>query len=100
MAKSLKAQKSILIPTVEEVPRISNAERKALRASLKKARADIAAGDYDVVTAVSLRREFDDIFDSAANGANLFAMSEPLSPAGEALWDDTMAQIERDRKKS
>lgn len=33
-----------------------------------------------------------------ANAADQFAMPETLSPAGEALWDDAMAQIERDRK--
>jgi hypothetical protein len=25
-------------------------------------------------------------------------MKEPLSPEGEALWDEVMAQIERERK--
>ncbi len=34
----------------------------------------------------------------AANAIDLFAMPEPLSAAGEALWDDAMAQIENDRK--
>ncbi len=62
MAKTLKARPSILVPTVEEVPRISDAERDALRASLERARADIAAGNYDVVTPATLRREFDGIF--------------------------------------
>jgi hypothetical protein len=32
------------------------------------------------------------------NAAELFAMAEPLSPEGEALWDAAMAQIERDRR--
>lgn len=32
-----------------------------------------------------------------ANAAGLFAMPQPLSPAGEALWDAAMARIERDR---
>ncbi len=62
MAKTLKARPSILVPTVEEVPRISDAERDALRASLEKARADIAAGNYDVVTPATLQREFDGAF--------------------------------------
>ena len=35
-----------------------------------------------------------------ASAVDLFAMPEPLSPSGEALWDDAMAQIERDRKDS
>ncbi len=62
MAKTLKARPSMLVSAVEEVPRISDAERDALRASLDKARADIAGGNYDVVTPASLRREFDGIF--------------------------------------
>jgi hypothetical protein len=33
-----------------------------------------------------------------ANAADLFAMPERLSPVGEALWDDAIARIERDRK--
>ncbi len=51
----------MLVPTVEEVPHISDTERGLLRASLERGRADIAAGNYDVVTPASLRREFDDI---------------------------------------
>lgn len=35
---------------------------------------------------------------TVANAADLFAMPEALSPAGEVLWDDAMIQIERDRK--
>jgi nucleotidyltransferase/DNA polymerase involved in DNA repair len=34
----------------------------------------------------------------AANALDLFAMPEPLSAAGEALWADAMAQIENSRK--
>jgi hypothetical protein len=33
-----------------------------------------------------------------ANSVDLFAMPEPLSAAGEALWNDAMARIEDDRK--
>jgi hypothetical protein len=62
MAKTRKARPGILVPVVEEVPRISDTERKALRASLEKARGDIAAGNYDVLTPELLRSEFDDIF--------------------------------------
>lgn len=53
---------SILVPTIEEVPRISDAERQALRASLDQARADIAAGNFDVVTWETLQVELDGIF--------------------------------------
>jgi hypothetical protein len=61
MAKTRKARPGILVPVVEEVPRISDAERKALRASLEEARADIAAGNYDVLTPAVLREEFESI---------------------------------------
>jgi hypothetical protein len=35
---------------------------------------------------------------AALTALDAFAMKEPLSPQGEALWDDAMAQVERDRK--
>jgi hypothetical protein len=34
----------------------------------------------------------------AVDVIDFFAMPEPLSAAGEALWDDAMARIEKDRK--
>ena len=34
----------------------------------------------------------------AASALDLFAMTEPLSAAGEALWDDAIEKIQRDRK--
>jgi hypothetical protein len=67
MAKTLKARARILVPTIEEVPRISDAERRVLQASLEQARADIATGNYDVVTPASLRREFDRISGGSKN---------------------------------
>lgn len=62
MAKNRKARPGILVPVVEEVPRISDSEREALRKSLDRARADIAAGNYDVVTPATLRQEFESVF--------------------------------------
>jgi hypothetical protein len=62
MRKTRKARPGLLVPVVEEVPRISDAERQALRSSLDKARADIASGDYDVLTPAGLREEFEDVF--------------------------------------
>jgi hypothetical protein len=49
--------------------------------------------------AVQLRRVLGFAPEAAgtANAVELFAMAQPLSPAGEALWDAAMAQIERDR---
>jgi hypothetical protein len=34
----------------------------------------------------------------ALSALDAFAMTEALSPDGEALWDDAMAQIERERR--
>jgi hypothetical protein len=62
MPKTRKPRAGLLVPVVEEVPRISDAERQALRASLEKARADIAGGDYDVLTPGVLREEFEAVF--------------------------------------
>lgn len=36
----------------------------------------------------------------AQNALEIFAMPEPLSPEGEALWEEAMAQIERQRRDS
>jgi hypothetical protein len=80
MGKTLKTRPGILVPTVEEVTRISDAERERLRKSLEKARADIAAGDYDVVTPTTLRREFDDIFHGGKTDEKL-GVAVPRKPA-------------------
>ena len=63
----------MLVPTVEEIPRICDAERHALRASLERARGDIAAGNYDVVTPATLRREFDGVFRGDKSGGGFDA---------------------------
>jgi hypothetical protein len=34
----------------------------------------------------------------AMSALEAFAMNEPLSPQGEALWEEVMRQIERERK--
>jgi hypothetical protein len=34
----------------------------------------------------------------AMSALDVFAMTEPLSPEGEALWDEAMAQVERERR--
>ena len=56
-----KPSDTILVPTVEAVPRITDAERAELLASLEQGRADIEAGNYDVIGPHTLRREFDAI---------------------------------------
>lgn len=75
MSKTLRAPErpSILIPAVDEVPVISDAERAALRDSLEKASSDIASGDFDVVTGQSLRSEFDAIYFGGKSDAELDA---------------------------
>jgi len=65
---------------VEETPRISGAERAELLGSLEQARAEIAAGRYDVVTSASLQAEFDgilerDLTDEELDGDRPFASS-------------------------
>jgi hypothetical protein len=62
MAKTRKTRLDILVPIVKEVPRISDTEREALRVGLEKARAEIAAGNYDVLTPAVLREEFESTF--------------------------------------
>ncbi len=62
MAKNRKTRPGVLVPVVEEVPRISGSEREALRKSLDKARANIVAGRYDVLTPTTLRGEFEGIY--------------------------------------
>ncbi len=81
MAKTRKARSGILVPVVEEVPRISEAEREELRASLKKARAEIAAGNYDVLTPATLRQEFDVIFREDRTGRVRDATPPPRMPS-------------------
>ena len=36
--------------------------------------------------------------DRVRNAVDIFAMTEPLSAAGEALWAEAMAKVEGDRK--
>jgi hypothetical protein len=71
MSKTLKIEEGLtqLIPIVDEVPRIQDAERAALRASLEKAGADIASGNFDVLTPQLLRSEFDAVYFDGGNGA-------------------------------
>jgi hypothetical protein len=82
MAKTRKARSSILVPVVEEVPRISNTEREALRSSLEKARADIAAGDYEVLTPSTLRAEFESVFGGKTHKTEATPPRRPASKRG------------------
>ena len=69
--------KRIFVPTVEESATITAAERRELVASLKRGRAEIAAGDFDVVTPESLRAEFDGILDHDLTDQQLDAKAPP-----------------------
>jgi hypothetical protein len=62
MTKTRKARTSFLVPVADDVPLISTTQRVILRRSLDKARADIAAGNYDLVTTATLRKEFASVF--------------------------------------
>jgi hypothetical protein len=76
----MKTATTVLVPSVEEVPRISDAEREDLIASLKQSRADIAAGNFDVLTPGTLRKEFDAILEDDMSDEALDALLGILSP--------------------
>ena len=57
-----KPSPTILVPTVEAVPRITDAERAELLASLEESRAEYAAGNSHVLEPGMLRKEFKAIF--------------------------------------
>lgn len=56
-----KDGKTILVPVVEEVARLSESERAELLASLEQSRADYAAGRCHVLEPGMLRKEFEAI---------------------------------------
>ena len=64
---------SQLITAVDEVQRISDAERATLRTSLGKASSDISSGSFDVLTPQSLRSEFDGIYLNGKSDTDLDA---------------------------
>ena len=78
MSKTQKTRRAtgILVPVIEEVPRISESERQELHASLDKARREIAAGNFDIVTTESLHDEFETVF----RGDDNVAKSAPHAP--------------------
>jgi hypothetical protein len=57
----------VQVSTVIDVPRITDAERGCLIANLDAGRADIAAGNYDVLTPGMSEREFDAILAGATD---------------------------------
>jgi hypothetical protein len=83
MAKTRKVRPSMLVPVVEEVPRISDTEREALRSSLEKARSDIAAGDYDVLTPAGMLEEFETVFGHKTDKAVAASPRRPTAKRGK-----------------
>lgn len=79
MSRTLKSADTspLLIPAVDEVPRIGAAERARLRVSLERASADIAAGRFDVVTSEALRAEFDGVFRDGKSDAEIDGARPP-----------------------
>jgi len=69
-----KTSNSIFVPSVEEVARISDAERTELVASLEESRAAIDAGDFDALTPGVLRKEFEAILHGDASDEELDAL--------------------------
>ena len=71
-----KLLSTILVSTVVEVPRISDAERAELLASLEESTAQIAAGNYDVIGPDTLRTEFDAIMQNDLSDEELDALHQ------------------------
>ena len=69
-----KLTDTILGFTAEEVPRISEAERAELLASLEEGRADVAAGNYHVLQPGMLRIEFGAILEDDLSDDELDAL--------------------------
>lgn len=65
----------ILVSTVVDIPRISDAERAELLRSLEESRAEYAAGRYYVLKRGMLVREFEAIRDEDATDDALDALS-------------------------
>jgi len=69
-----EAMRNVLVPSVEAVPRISDAERSELLASIKASRAEIAAGNFDVLKPGTLRKEFEAILRDDLSDTELDAL--------------------------
>ncbi len=69
-----KSPSTHLIPPAEGPATASDEARRALLASLETARRDIAAGEFEVLTPGTLRREFDAILDNDMDDAPLDAL--------------------------
>ena len=65
---------TMIVPTMVEVPRISETERAELLASLEKGRAEIAAGKYHVLKPGDLRTEFEAIMRDDSSDEKLDAL--------------------------
>ena len=69
-----KPSTTIFVPTVEEVPRISDAERAELLASLEASRAEYAAGQGHLLKPGMLRQEFEAILQDDLGDEELDAL--------------------------
>ena len=99
---------------------MSNSQRRAVKRyreqrrkrGLKRLEVQVPAGEAAVIrkAAAILRDQpeaaarlrghlgFEPQPGSARSAFDVFAMTAPLSTEGEALWDDAMAQVERERR--
>jgi hypothetical protein len=70
----------------------------AREAAVIRKAAAILRGEPAEVMRLRAHLGFDSAPQDALTALDIFAMEEPLSPQGEALWEEAMTQIERDRK--
>jgi hypothetical protein len=54
--------------------------------------------DVSKMAVRSGRRSGSDTLSGRQTAFDVFALTKPLSAKGQALWDDAMAQVARDRK--
>ena len=83
-----KPTETILVPTVEEVPRISDAERAELLASLEESRAEYAAGNSHVLKPGMLRKELPKLLAKLTP-----VLQQDLRAAGVGLERDASAWL-------
>jgi hypothetical protein len=70
----------------------------AQEAAVIRKAAAVLAGQPEDARRLRIHLGFDPEPSHPLTALDVFAMKEPLSPEGEALWDKVMRQIDRDRK--
>ena len=60
--------------------------------------AEILRGQAEAAMRLRVYLGFDPVLGRPPSALDIFAMDEPLSAAGEKLWDRAMARVERERR--